>query len=136
LAVCPRRVPSRAAEREVGVKIVVMDESRRRAVQIAEQLQRSKHDVTCFTMSNDFMAAIGRSPLPHRVALDMETWRNGRSIYSYFGVARKLEDVPMVFYNAPEDFVLLQDRPRHNKDEILPGPPVVEAVVEALGKSS
>lgn len=112
------------------MKILLLDESRKRVAQIAEAIGNGKHTVVSCTNSNDFMVAVTEET-PDKLLLDVETWNNGKAIYGYFDVSRKLEDIPVVFYNAPEEFPGMADRPKHSKDHVLPKPSEAEAIVEA-----
>jgi DNA-binding response OmpR family regulator len=113
------------------MKIVVLDDSRTRAGQIAELLRKRKHDVVCCTASNEFMAATQESA-PKMLFLDVEAWKKCKSIYNYFDWARKLADIPIVFYNAPDEFPGLQDRQRLEKDVVLNDQATVENIAESL----
>jgi len=62
----------------------------------------------------------------------MESWNKGKAIFSRFGIAKKLETLPILFYNASMNFSILHDRPRHGKDRILFKPTEVNAIVENI----
>jgi DNA-binding NtrC family response regulator len=113
------------------MKILVMDEVKSRKTQIAEALEKSKHKVTQCSGSNEFITALEEQSL-HCVCLDYETWHHGRSIYTYFKIAKKMERVPVIFYNAPVHFSALVNRSKHEKDQILPKPTDPKAIVDAI----
>ena len=113
------------------MKVIVMDESRKRNAQIANLLQRRKHQVTLCTGTNDFLGALGTVKVD-RVLLNIDTWQRGNSVYKYFATANKLSSTPIVFYNAPENFSNLSARERNEEDRVLTKPVEAEAVVEAL----
>jgi PleD family two-component response regulator len=115
------------------MKVLVMDERRQRAGEIGELLRKKKHDVVECVCSNDFMTAIQES-VPQAIALDLDSWNRGRAVYEYFGQARRLADVPIVFYNAPEDFSTLPDRARLERDAVLPKQSPVETIVETVSR--
>jgi hypothetical protein len=63
------------------------------------------------------------------ILIDMDSWNKGKAVYSRFGIAKKLESLPILFYNASMNFSILHDRPRHGKDRILFKPTEVDAIV-------
>jgi hypothetical protein len=113
------------------MKVLIVDDQQKRATQLAELVRSRKVDAVVCCGSNEFMDAL-QGGSARAMLLDMETWRKGRSVYGYFGVARKLVDVPVVFYNAPEGFTALPDRPRLDKDTVLPTTATVETIAESL----
>jgi DNA-binding response OmpR family regulator len=115
---------------ECTMKILLMDESTKRRDMIADALEKSKHSVVVCRNANEFMEAVSGG-LPEKILLDVDTWNSGKALYHYFGVSRSLETVPVVFYNAPEDFSGIPDRSRHASDRILGRPTDVETAVSA-----
>lgn len=115
------------------MRIVVLDESKERIAQFGDILKRSKHDIDYLRGSNDFITRIQKS-VPDRVLIDADAWKHGRAIYRYFSIGRRLENVPMTVYNAPDGFVGLTDRPKHNADIILPKSATTESIVETITK--
>jgi DNA-binding NtrC family response regulator len=115
------------------MSVVVLDESRKRCAQLADALEKSKRPVACCRNSNEFMTKISGG-LPDRIVMDVESWTKGRTIYAYFDIAKKIAEVPIVFYNAPENFATIEDRSKHGQDEILPAPTPVEQVAELVRK--
>jgi CheY-like chemotaxis protein len=113
------------------MKILVVDETRARAAQLAELVRGKRHDAVCCSTSVELLDAL-QTGGARAVLLDMATWRKGKSINGYFGVARKLADTPIVFYNAPEGFSALPDRARLERDAVLPEAATVETIVESL----
>jgi DNA-binding NtrC family response regulator len=116
------------------MKILVMDEVKSRKSQIAEALEKSKHKVVQCSGSNDFLSALEEQS-PNFICLDYDTWNHGRSIYNYFKVPKKIENMPMIIYNSPANFSAFTNRPRHDKDRILSKPSEPKAIVEALSES-
>lgn len=113
------------------MQVLVLDEFRQRGSQIAEKVASgSGAQVVACQITNEFMTALGQGNT-EKVIVDVPTWNSGRAIYTYFGVAARLETVPVVFYNAPEGFETLAGRPRHNLDRVLSASCDSEAVVEA-----
>ena len=113
------------------MKVMVVDEVQARATELAGLLSAKDHDVVCCGGSCQFMDAVQEQGTK-AIMLDVESWQKGRSVYEYFDIAHRLADIPMVFYNAPEDFSELQDRPRLDKDVILPKPATADAIAESL----
>lgn len=114
--------------------IVVLDDLKSRKTKLAEILEKHRYKVVQCGTCNDFLACVNASP-PGVILIDFDTWHRGRSMYSYFQIGKKIEHVPVVFYNAPPNFVTLPDRGRHEKDYVLPKPSEVETVVEAISHS-
>lgn len=112
------------------MQVLILDEFRQRGSQIAEAIGSSSGNVVNCQLSNEFMTVLAEK-VPGKILVDLPTWNSGRSIYNYFKVSRKLENIPIIFYNTPDDFDMLQGRPRHNRDKILPKPTTVESVAEA-----
>jgi DNA-binding NtrC family response regulator len=110
---------------------MLLDESRKRATQITEAVGNGKHTVVRCSSSNEFMTALGDASAADKLLLDVDSWNNGKAIYRYFDVSRRLEDMPVIFYNAPEEFSGIADRPKHSKDHILTKPTETDAIVEA-----
>ena len=113
------------------MKVILMEESTKRNNQITELIQRKKHQVITCTNTNDFMQALEDSSVD-RIVLNVETWQRGNAIYKYFGIPKGLGAVPVVFYNAPENFINITNRDRNENDRVLTKPVEPEAVVEAL----
>lgn len=113
------------------MRVLILDESRKRLHQLQEILSSKRHEVYKCENTNDFMRLINEEK-PDRLLLDMESWIRGRMIYSYFRFHRKLEGLPILFYNAPESFVALGGRRRHDLDRVLYKPADIEAIVEAV----
>jgi len=111
------------------MQVVILDEFRQRGAQIAEGLGSGCKVSNC-QLSNDFLTQLNGAA-PDKVIIDLPTWNSGRALYNYFEVSRKLETIPVVVYNAPENFETLPGRPRHNRDKVLPKPADVASVVEA-----
>ncbi len=114
--------------------IIVLDGLKTRRNELTALLEKNRHKVVSCSSSNDFMTAVSSST-PTHVCVDVESWHQGRAMYSYFDIGKKLEAVPVVFYNAPQNFTALPDRPRNEKDYVLTKPTEVEAIAEALSNT-
>jgi DNA-binding response OmpR family regulator len=113
------------------MKVIVLDDTRQRQRGLVDALHKKRVEVTGYYGSNDFINAVEKNKFDF-LLLDMESWNRGKSIYSRFRIAKRIEIMPIVFYNAPENFSVLPDRPRHPKDRILFKPTEAEAVVASL----
>lgn len=113
------------------MKIVVMDDTRSRREQLKEAIEKHHHAVTDIYSSNDLITLLDEST-PDLIILDMETWRKGKSIYNYFKIGKKLENIPVLLYNAEEDTYFIQDRARHEKDRVLSKPTEIENIVDLV----
>lgn len=113
------------------MKILLLDDFRTRRNSLVEALQKKKHEVTSCYGSNEFISSLEKSKF-EILLLDMESWNRGKSIYNQFAIAKKLENLPILFYNANMHFSMLTDRARHQKDRILFKPTEVEAIVTGL----
>jgi DNA-binding NtrC family response regulator len=111
-----------------------MDEVKSRKNQIAEGLEKAKHKVLHCSGSNEFLSAVDEPSL-NFICLDYDTWNHGRSIYNYFKIPKRSEQIPMIVYNAPANFSAFTNRPRHDKDRILSKPSEPKAIVEAVSES-
>jgi|WetSurMetagenome_2_1015567.scaffolds.fasta_scaffold00027_50 DNA-binding NtrC family response regulator len=114
--------------------ILILDETKSRKTKLAETLEKRRYKVAQCGTSNDFLSFVNTS-LPNVILMDYDTWHRGRSMYSYFQAGKKIEHVPVVFYNTPPNFVALPDRGRHEKDYVLPAPSEPEAIVDAISHS-
>jgi DNA-binding response OmpR family regulator len=100
------------------MRIIVLDESKSRTEQMVEILQRKKYDYVCCSQTGQFFDAINEKK-PDKLFLDYEGWCHGRMVYNFFGLTRKLDDTPVVVYNAPENFVALTNRKKHENDRVF-----------------
>jgi len=113
------------------MKIIVMDEARKKNMQICEILQRKKHTVVSCMNSASFLDALEES-MPDRVVLNVETWQRGRAMFKYFDIPKKLGPVPIVFYNVPENFVNINLREKNEADRVIQNPAEPEAIAAAI----
>jgi hypothetical protein len=67
--------------------------------------------------------------------IDVDSWQHGRSLYAYFQVGKKIERIPALFYNAPQNFTAVNERARHEKDYVLPKPSEVDSIIDAMANS-
>ena len=113
------------------MKVLIMDGQEKRRDQIKDAIEKNQHEVIDCYSSNDFMVNVQENE-PGLLVLDMDTWKKGKSIYNYFRVGNKLENLPIVLYNAEEDTFFIPDRDRHEKDRILPKSTDVETIADTV----
>jgi DNA-binding NtrC family response regulator len=113
------------------MKILLLDDFRTRRNGLVDALQKKRYEVTACYGSNDFISSLEKQKFDI-LFLDMESWNRGKSIYNQFAIAKKLENLPIIFYNSNMNFSMLNDRARHQKDRILFKPTEVEAIVASL----
>lgn len=113
------------------MKIIILDDARVRRNDLTDKLRKKRNEVTPIYGSNDFIDALEKSKCD-LLLLDMESWSRGKPIYERFGIAKKLENTPILFYNTPASFSALDERSRHPKDRILVKPTEADAVIAAL----
>jgi len=108
-----------------------MDDTRKRREELKIAIEKHHKGVVDFYSSNDLITSVDESA-PDLLVLDMDTWKKGRAIYNYFKIGKKLENTPVILYNADEDMYFIQDRTRHEKDRVLPKPTEVGTIVELV----
>jgi DNA-binding NtrC family response regulator len=116
------------------MEVLILDELKSRKTKLAETLEKRRYKVVQCGTSNDFLNAVGTLS-PSLILLDFDTWHHGRSMYSHFQAGKKIEHIPVVFYNAPANFVALSDRNRNEKDYVLQKPSEIDAVIDAVSHS-
>ncbi len=112
------------------MKILLLDDTQKRKAQLKDAIQK-QHEIIDCTSSNELMTAI-ESVKPNLFLLDMGTWKKGKAIYNYFHIGKKLENVPVILYNAEEDAYFITDRARHEKDRILSNPTEIETIIDTV----
>ncbi|NLD99988.1 MAG: response regulator [Fibrobacter sp.] len=112
------------------MKILIVDDLKRRKQQLKEAIEK-QHQVTDISLTNEFMTIVENETFD-MIVLDMETWKKGKSVYNYFKIGKKLENIPIILYNAEEDTYFIPDRVRHEKDRILSKPVDVETVIDTV----
>ena len=113
------------------MKILILDGERTRRNELADTLRTKRSEATPIHGSNAFIEAVEKGKYD-LLLIDMASWCRGRPIYERFGIAKKLENTPILFYNAPPKFSALDGRSRHAKDRILPLPTETAAVVASV----
>ncbi|MBD3344114.1 MAG: response regulator [Chitinivibrionales bacterium] len=113
------------------MEILVFDESRKTRDALTDSLGKKNTNVTCCSSSNDFMTTMQETS-PDRILLDVTTWRKGTAIYNYFNFAPRLNKIPVVFFNAPENFSSIQGRESHEQDRILREPTDIQDLISVV----
>lgn len=116
------------------MEMVILDEVKTRRTAIAEALEKNRYKVVQCASSNEFMNALN-TVSPGHFLIDVDTWHRGRSLYGYFQIGKKMERFPVLFYNAPQNFIAVNDRVRHEKDFVLQKPSEVDSIVEAVANT-
>ncbi|MDG5813573.1 hypothetical protein QA601_00635 [Chitinispirillales bacterium ANBcel5] len=113
------------------MKILLLENTRKRSEQIMEQLKDKNVEVRSCVTSNDFLETISETSFD-KIVLNVEFWEKGRSMYSYFNACEKFEETPVVFYNADEEFVTICNRPKNIRDQVIHKPVNIEELVNAV----
>jgi DNA-binding NtrC family response regulator len=113
------------------VKIVVLDESNKRKSQINDLLQDKGHEVATCSATGEFIELVETSD-PDKILMDVDTWQHGIAIYTYFDFIKKLESIPIIFYNAPENFSNIVNRTQIENDKILNSPIDIDTIVQEV----
>lgn len=113
------------------MKILILDDSRSRREQLKEAAEKLSHEVVACSTSNDFITNVEEFQ-PQVAAVDIATWKKGKSIYSYFHIGKKLEKIPVILYNTDEDTYFISERKGNEKDRILPKPTDIETIIDSL----
>ncbi|MFP4162697.1 MAG: hypothetical protein ACLFQB_03010 [Chitinispirillaceae bacterium] len=113
------------------MKVLVLDDGHKRVAQMLEEMEKKNIEAVDCSTSNCFLDSLNTSQFDS-LLMNVETWEKGRSIYEYFGINQKLENTPIVFYNADETFSSLNNRTPHDRDQVLYKPSDVDSVVGAL----
>lgn len=113
------------------MRVIVLDESKTQKDEIKDIFERKGHDVRAYFATADFIQAVDDS-LPDKIIMNVDAWLHGKAIYSYFNFVKKLENIPIVFYNAPENFNGIQDRNQNQDDVIISKGEIVKEVIEEL----
>ncbi len=110
------------------MKIVVLDESKKMRQKITETLEEKGHTVITCLASGAFMDAI-ESSTPGKVLMNVDSWKHGKAMYTYFKIQKRLEDIPIVFYNVPDKFTSITDRNPHKDDKIYSRQTAIEDIL-------
>lgn len=113
------------------MKIIIMDDTRKRREELKTAVEKHHKNVLALYSSNDFITTVEES-VPDLILLDMETWKKGKAIYNYLKIGKKLDNTPVILYNAEEDMYFIQDRSRHEKDRVLQKPTDVSTIAELV----
>jgi two-component SAPR family response regulator len=113
------------------VKIVVLEESNKRKSKLQEMLQDKGHEVTSCSATSEFMELLEMSE-PDKIVMNVEAWQHGNAIFSYFNFVKRLETIPIVFYNASENFSNITNRTHIENDKILNSPIDIDSILQEV----
>lgn len=98
------------------MKFVLLYEDKKNRIAVEKQFVGAGHEVTVCESSNDFFIAVEKGGFD-KLIIDVKSWFRGLAVYRYFGLARKIADIPVLFINTPEGFTVLDNiRPRNPQD--------------------
>ena len=90
------------------MNIIVLEEVKSQKETFVQLLEEKGHEVTACLASGDFMEAV-ESVMPDLILMNVQAWQHGLAMYNHFNFVQKLEDIPIVFYNAPDNFPGIAD---------------------------
>ena len=98
------------------MKFVLLYEDKKNRILVEKQFIDAGHEVITCESSNDFFQAVEKGGFD-RIIIDVKSWFRGLAVYRYFGIAKKIADVPILFINSPEGFTILDNiRPKNPQD--------------------
>jgi DNA-binding response OmpR family regulator len=113
------------------MRVLLLDEYTRRSAIVCEQLVKKNHELKCCYSSTDFMSALAEGAVDV-VLLSHLAWSKGKSLYRYFDTSARLEQIPIILFDAPEGVTRLDSRPAHRQDRIIGKPSKADLIVEAF----
>jgi len=98
------------------MKFVLLYEDKKNRLAVEKQFSSAGHEVISCENSNDFLEAINNGGFD-RMIIDVRSWFRGLAIYRYFGIAKSMINIPVLFINTPEGFTVLDNvRPKNPQD--------------------
>ena len=113
------------------MKIVVLDESNKQRAQLHDLLQDKGHEVSACSGSGEFMELIEVSE-PDKILMNVEAWQHGTAMFTYFNFITRLENIPILFYNSPENFSNIANRTHIENDKILNSPIDIDTIIQEV----
>ena len=113
------------------MKVVILDERKKRKQQIEDLCAEKGYDVVACSATGDFMEVI-ETTSPDTILMDVESWQHGKPMYTYFKFSKKLDDIPIFFFNAPENFSNINDRTQNQQDKVFHKHTEIDEVVGSL----
>ncbi len=110
------------------MKVVVLEESKIRKEEFSNLLQEKGHDVIGCSATGEFLEALNSSS-PDRILMNVEALQHSKSIFTYFDSIKDFESIPIIYYNAPENYTGLADRLNTDQDKIIVKPVEVDDIV-------
>ncbi|MCL2845210.1 MAG: hypothetical protein FWE23_07155 [Chitinivibrionia bacterium] len=99
------------------MKFVLLYEDKKKRIAVEKQFTDAGHQVITCESSNDFFIAVENGGFD-RIIIDVKSWFRGLCVYRYFGIAKKIADIPIMFINAPEGFTVLDNIRERNPQDI------------------
>jgi len=109
------------------MKVLVLDDENKKNGKIDDLFSSKNIDGMLCSTSNEFLNAVEASKFD-TLFINADTWSKGRAIYDYFGISKKIETKPVVFYNAEEKFPGISGRQSVEQDKIYYKPVDWDAV--------
>jgi len=98
------------------MKFALLYEDKKNRIAVEKQFVDAGHKVLVCESSNDFFIAVEQGGFD-RLIIDVKSWFRGLAVYRYFGIAKKIANIPVIFINTPEGFTVLDNiRPRNPQD--------------------
>lgn len=98
------------------MKFVLLYEDKKNRIVVEKQFVSAGHEVISCENSNDFLTAVNNGGFD-RMIVDVKSWFRGLAIYRYFGLAKLIVNIPILFINTPEGFTVLDNvRPQNPQD--------------------
>ncbi|MCL1946227.1 MAG: hypothetical protein FWF51_03615 [Chitinivibrionia bacterium] len=98
------------------MKFVLLYEDKKNRAAVEKQFKDAGHEVITCEGTNDFFQAVEKGGFD-RIIIDVKSWFRGLAVYRYFGIAKKIADVPILFINSPDGFTVLDNiRPKNPGD--------------------
>jgi DNA-binding response OmpR family regulator len=98
------------------MKFVLLYEDKKNRMAVEKQFTDAGHQVISCENSNDFFQAVETGGYD-RMIVDVKSWFRGLAVYRYFGIAKKIINIPIMFINSPEGFTVLDNiRPKNPLD--------------------
>lgn len=113
------------------MKLVILDEKKQHNIKLSDHAKQRGHKVVSCFGTNDFFDAI-QDTSPDRLLIDVSSWNNNSVVSKYFDFTSKITDIPVVFYNSPENFTQATGREGCDADVYLVTGSQAEEIVEAV----
>jgi len=114
------------------MKYLVLEDKGKKKQIVSEACAKKNLNVIFCSTSSEFMTAVTASKYDTAV-INVKAWGRGRAIYDYFGVGKKMDGKPVIFYNAREHLIpVIKYRNQNENDVVHNEPTDIETVMETL----